>query len=158
MSLADIIYGLIAIAMGDLIVKIIICIDKYREETKNKIDNLEKNIKINKKELFNVSHNTNTIASNLPHYSKNSLKLIILAQFGELINYYTNNNINSNINDINRFCILFLDIYIYNQYITFTSCDWCVYCCYNYNKKKEVGTYNSSYLWSFTRYFFGYYI
>ena len=96
MSLADIIYGLIAIAMGDLIIKIIRCIDKYREETKEKINNLDLNIKINKKELFNVSHNTNTIASNLPHYRKDSLKLIIIAQFGELINYYNDKIVKNN--------------------------------------------------------------
>lgn len=96
MSLADIIYGLIAIAMCDLIVKFIKCIDKYREETKEKLNNLDLNIKINEKELKNISHNTNTIASNLPNYSKNLLKLIIMAQFGELIDYYTNNKIIKN--------------------------------------------------------------
>jgi hypothetical protein len=92
MSLVDIIYGFMAIAIVDLFMKFLQCINKYREETKKNLDNLNLNIKTNEKELLNISHNTNTIASNLPNYSKDSLKLIIMAQFGELINYYTTSN------------------------------------------------------------------
>lgn len=96
MSLADIIYGILAIFMGDLIIKIIKCIDKYKEETKRKFDNLDLHIKSNEKEIKNISHNTNTIASNLPHYSKDSLKLIILVQFSELIHYYSDKIVKNN--------------------------------------------------------------